>query len=71
MERRWISGFYKDLYTYGMMKSVPKDLQMVLIGYETGANTLAIVKKYKERAEGVLICKDFRISPQGWGLRSE
>jgi len=54
-----------------MMKSVPKDLQMVLIGYETGANTLAIVKKYKERAEGVLICKDFRISPQGWGLRSE
>ena len=32
----WI---YKDVSPYGMVKSVSKDLEMVLIGYGTGAKT--------------------------------
>jgi hypothetical protein len=31
---------YKDVSPYGMVKSVSKDLEMVLLGYGTGAKTL-------------------------------
>ncbi len=34
------SWAYKDISPYGMIKSVLKNLQMVLIGYGTGAKTL-------------------------------
>jgi len=33
----WVS---KDIFPYGMVKSVSKDLEMVLLGYGTGAKTL-------------------------------
>ena len=56
------SWAYKDLYPYGMIKSVSKALDMVLMGYGTGGRTSAIVDKYRERAEGVFF-KDFRIMP--------
>lgn len=34
------SWIYKDISPYGMIKSVSKDFEMVLIGYGTGAKTL-------------------------------
>jgi len=34
------SWIYKDISPYGMIKSVSKDLEMVLLGYGTGAKTL-------------------------------
>jgi hypothetical protein len=34
------SWIYKDISPYGMVKSVSKDLEMVLIGYGSGAKTL-------------------------------
>jgi hypothetical protein len=34
------SWIYKDVSPYGMVKSVSKDIEMVLIGYGTGAKTL-------------------------------
>jgi hypothetical protein len=34
------SWIYKDVSPYGMIKSVSKDIEMVLIGYGTGAKTL-------------------------------